>query len=249
MDANAAEFDAGRDDVFTRIAGRYDILCDLFSLGIHRLWKRRMARRIAALEWQSMVDVAAGTGDIALRVARMTQLGPKRQCLVTDICPAMLSIAMRKGQGSGLAFAVMDAHDLEALPSESVDLYASSLGMKICDRARAVEQAYRVLKPRGTFMCLEAARLRPEALHQLYLAYMRLCMPAVGYIATGGDASAYAYLLRGVSSFPEPDAFARELEEAGFADVTFERLSLGIVAIHAAVKPAQAQGSASPRAG
>lgn len=237
MDANAAHFDARRDDVFTRIAGRYDLLCDLFSLGIHRLWKRRMAQRIAALPWASMVDVAAGTGDIAVRVARRTRIGTDRRCIVTDICPAMLALASRKGQGTGLTFQVMDAHDLAALAPESVDLYASSLGMKICDRSRAVAEAFRVLRPGGTFICLEAARIRPELLHRAYLLYMRACMPVVGWIATGGDASAYEYLLRGVSEFPSPAEFARELEQAGFAHVDFERLTLGIVAIHAAVKP------------
>jgi ubiquinone/menaquinone biosynthesis methyltransferase len=238
MDANAAHFDARHDDVFTRIAGRYDLLCDLFSLGIHRLWKRRMAQRIAGLPWQTMVDVAAGTGDIALRVARRTELNANRQCLVTDICPAMLSLAARKGQRTPLTFKVMNAHDLAELPTASVDLYASSLGMKICDRALAIKEALRVLKPGGTFICLEASRIRPEALHQLYLLYMRACMPIVGWAATGGDASAYAYLLRGVSEFPSPAEFARELADTGFAEVRYELLTLGVVAIHSATKPA-----------
>lgn len=243
MPDNAGQFDPARDDVFTRIAGRYDLLCDIFSLGIHRLWKRRMAAEIAALPWRTMIDTAAGTGDIALRVARLTKLHADRQCLVTDICPAMLSIAEKKGNGRNLEFRVMDAHDLSSLPDGSVDLYASSLGMKICDRHRAVKEAFRVLRPGGTFICLEASRISPEILHQLYLRYMRLCMPAVGWLATGGDASAYGYLLQGVADFPASAAFAREIEQAGFSAVTFELLSLGIVAIHKATKPPAAGGA------
>ena len=100
-DANAADFDSVRDDVFTRIASRYDVLCDLFSLFIHRTWKRRMARRIAAERWQTMLDVAAGTGDIALRVAQ--HLGPThgRSCVVSDLCPAMLDVAKRRAGPRG----------------------------------------------------------------------------------------------------------------------------------------------------
>ena len=237
MPGNAGQFDPARDDVFSRIAGRYDLLCDIFSLGIHRLWKRRMAAKIAALPWHSMIDTAAGTGDIALRVARMTTLHAGRQCLVTDICPAMLSIAERKSQGGALKFMVMDAHDLASLPDASVDLYASSLGMKICDRHRAVKEAFRVLRPGCTFICLEASRISPEIMHQIYLRYMRVCMPIVGWLATGGDASAYGYLLQGVTDFPGAAGFAREIEQTGFRDVGFELLTLGIVAIHTGTKP------------
>src|SRR5690242_7165296 len=111
-DPNAASFDAVADDVFSRIASRYDLLCDLFSFGIHRIWKRRMARRIAAARWDSMLDVAAGTGDIALRVIRQLDGATTRSCIVSDICPAMLDIARRRaGRLAGaLQFRVFDAH-------------------------------------------------------------------------------------------------------------------------------------------
>ena len=91
-EVNAASFDATRDDIFNRIASRYDLLSDLFSLCIHRLWKRRMAHRIFALPWERMLDVAAGTGDIALRVAKKLGTEKQRSCIVSDICPAMLAI-------------------------------------------------------------------------------------------------------------------------------------------------------------
>src|ERR1043165_8660850 len=85
---NAASFDLVRDDVFSRIAARYDLLCDLFSLGIHRRWKSRMSRRIHAAPWKRMLDVAAGTGHISLRVARLLDAAEDRACIVSDICPA-----------------------------------------------------------------------------------------------------------------------------------------------------------------
>ena len=238
-DTNAASFDSIRDDVFSRIASRYDVLCDLFSLGLHRTWKRRMARRIADAPWQNMLDVAAGTGDIALRVARLGGTGG-RSCVVSDICPAMLEIAKRRAGPlvGAMQFKVYDAHRLSEIESESIDLYSMSLGMKICDRARALHEAWRVLKPGGTFICLEASEIPLRFIHRLYIAYMGLCMPIVGYLATGGDASAYHYLLSGVRGFPGAVEFAREVETLGFADVSYERLSFGIVAIHVARKPA-----------
>jgi demethylmenaquinone methyltransferase/2-methoxy-6-polyprenyl-1,4-benzoquinol methylase len=240
---NASSFEPRRDDVFTRIASRYDLLCDLFSLGIHRSWKSRMARRIAAEPWQNMLDVAAGTGDIALRVIRNLDGGPPRNCVVSDICPAMLDIAKRRAGplAGAMQFKVFDAHRLSEVESGSVDLYSMSLGMKICDRRRALQEAWRVLKPGGRFICLEASEIPISFIHRLYLAYMGLCMPVVGWVATGGDASAYHYLLSGVRGFPGAQQFAEEIRALGYADVGYERLSFGIVAIHFARKPV-AQG-------
>jgi ubiquinone/menaquinone biosynthesis methyltransferase len=237
--ANAASFDAASDDVFSRIASRYDVLCDLFSLGIHRLWKGRMARRIAAEKWETMLDAASGTGDIALRVAR--RLGPAsaRTCTVSDICPAMLQIARRRAGplADRIQFRLFDAERLTGVASESVDLYSMSFGMKICDRTRAVAEAWRVLKPGGTFICLEASEIPLRFVQELYLSYMTLCIPIVGWAATRGDASAFHYLLSGVKRFPGAREFANEIAAQGFIDVGYERLTLGIVAIHSARKP------------
>ena len=238
-DPNAASFDCVTDDVFSRIASRYDVLCDLFSLGIHRIWKSRMARRIAAEPWDDMLDVAAGTGDIALRVIRNLGGATTRSCVVSDICPAMLEIAKRRAGplAGALQFRVFDAHRLAEIASASVDLYSMSFGMKICDRKRAVAEAWRVLRPGGRFMCLEASEIPVRFIHWLYLAYMSFCMPVVGWVATGGDASAYHYLLSGVRAFPGARQFADEISAQGFVEVGYEQLSFGIVAIHTARKP------------
>jgi demethylmenaquinone methyltransferase / 2-methoxy-6-polyprenyl-1,4-benzoquinol methylase len=239
-EVNAASFDASHDDIFNRIASRYDLLCDLFSLFIHRSWKSRMARRILALPWQCMLDVASGTGDIALRVVGNLDAEKGRTCIVSDICPAMLAIA--KGRATRLAGAVqfqtLDAHRLTTIETASIDLYSMSLGMKICDRKLALAEAWRVLRSGGAFICLEASEIPVRFLHRAYLTYMRLCMPVVGWAATGGDTSAYEYLLKGVCGFPGAQKFADEIAKQGFVEVTYERLSLGIVAIHSARKPA-----------
>jgi demethylmenaquinone methyltransferase / 2-methoxy-6-polyprenyl-1,4-benzoquinol methylase len=238
-EVNAASFDAARDDVFSRIASRYDLLCDLFSLYTHRLWKGRMAQRILALRWRHMLDVAAGTGDIALRVVRKLDAGDRRSCVVSDICPAMLAIARQRAGplADAAEFRTLDAHALAAIETASIDLYSMSLGMKICDRKRALAEAWRVLRPGGTFICLEASEIPVRFVHRAYLIYMKLCMPVVGWAATGGDTSAYDYLLKGVCGFPGAQEFADEIAAQGFVDVTYERLSFGIVAIHVARKP------------
>src|SRR5882672_1236601 len=235
---NAASFDAGTDDVFGRIAGRYDLLCDVFSFGIHRYWKHRVASLIAAEPWTNMLDAAAGTGDVALRVVRREAI-EGRDIIVSDISPAMLRIAQRRivPHAGALEFQVLDAHAMPGVSDASFDLYAISLGLKICDRARVLREAFRVLRPGGRFIALEASAIVFPWLHRLYLTYMRLCMPTIGWIATGGDASAYRYLLKGVHEFPDADHLAAELSAVGFVDVSFERLSLGIVAIHMARKP------------
>jgi demethylmenaquinone methyltransferase/2-methoxy-6-polyprenyl-1,4-benzoquinol methylase len=220
-DPNAASFDCVTDDVFSRIASRYGILCDLFSLGIHRIWKSRMARRVAAEPWDDMLDVAAGTGDIALRVIRNLGGATTRSCVVSDICPAMLEVAKRRAGplAGALQFRVFDAHRLAEIASASVDLYSMSFGMKICDRKRAVAEAWRVLRPGGRFICLEASEIPVRFIHRLNLAYISFCMPVVGWVATGGDASAYHYLLPGVRAFPGARQFAEEIGTQGFVEI------------------------------
>jgi demethylmenaquinone methyltransferase / 2-methoxy-6-polyprenyl-1,4-benzoquinol methylase len=235
---NAAEFAWQNDDVFGRIASRYDTLCDVFSFGIHRLWKRRVARRIASEDWSTLLDGATGTGDIILRILPTTSA---RGSTITasDVSPKMLAIAEQRLRGFSAAVSLkqLDAESMPSVRSGSVDAYSISLGLKICNRRLAMQEALRVLKPGGRLIVLEASNIRWNPLHRAYLAYMAVCMPLLGWLATGGDASAYRYLLQGVRDFPTAEALARELVEHGFVDVSFERLSLGIVAIHTARKP------------
>lgn len=237
--SNAADFHAQVDDVFGRIASRYDLLCDLFSLGIHRLWKRRVAALIAQEPWTCLLDAAAGTGDVVLRVANQQVLQPEQIVITSDISPQMLAIA-KKRAGSiapSLDFRVLDAHSMPSIQSNSIDLYSISLGLKICDRSLVLPEALRVLRPGGRFVSLEASNIVWPWLHRAYLVYMSLCMPLIGWVATGGDASAYRYLLRGIRDFPSAEVFTAELAAAGFENVSFERLSFGIVTIHMARKP------------
>jgi ubiquinone/menaquinone biosynthesis methyltransferase len=236
--SNAADFDAGTEDVFTRIAGRYDRLCDVFSVFAHRYWKSAMVRRIAQDPGSMLLDVASGTGDIALRVAASGGANPKR-VIASDVCPAMLAIAKRKAATRRLSvdFRLLDAHRLSEIADESVDAYAISFGMKICDRPSVLKEALRVLTPDGTFYCLEASRIPVPAVHTAYLKYMDWCLPLIARIATDGDRGAYDYLLRGIHDFPGAPALAREMEAFGFENISYQYLTFGIVALHVARKP------------
>ncbi len=121
--------------------------------------------------------------------------------------------------------------------SESIELFSMSLGLKICERNRALKEAFRVLRPSGKLVVLEASNIPVKFIHSFYLKYMALVMPLIGWLATNGDASAYKYLLQGVQSFPTAEELVGELEEIGFKNIGFERLTFGIVAIHVATKP------------
>ncbi len=235
---NAADFAWQHDDVFGRIATRYDLLCDVFSLGIHRLWRRRVAQLIASEHWATLLDGATGTGGIITRLlAHKAVLG--RTVVASDISTKMLAIAQRKlaPLGQEVQLRQLDAESMPTVADSSVDAYSMSFGLKICNRGSALKEAYRVLRPGGRLIILETSNIPWLPLHWAYLAYTSVCMPVFCWLVTGGDSSAYKYLLHGIREFPSAEALAAEIGDHGFQEVTYERLSLGIVAIHTASKP------------
>ena len=239
---NSANFTPKNDDVFGRIANRYDMLCDLFSFGIHRLWKRRVAQIVGNEPWQNLLDVASGTGDIVYRILQQRLYNDttdsSHQTIVSDISLQMLDKAKQKiaEHSTNTVFMQLDAENMIQIESESQDVVSISLGLKICDRQKALQEAYRVLKQGGRIVILEASNIPINWIHKLYLGYMSAVMPLIGWIATSGDSSAYQYLLKGVKDFPSAEGLAQEITDIGFSDVSFERLSGGIVAIHNAHK-------------
>jgi len=235
---NAADFAWQHDDVFGRIATRYELLCDVFSLGIHRLWKRRVAQLIASEHWATLLDGATGTGDIITRLLAH-EAGPGRTVVASDISTKMLAIAQRKlaPLRNQVQVRQLDVESMPTVADGSVDAYSMSFGLKICNRGSALREAYRVLRPGGRLIILEASNIPWLPLHWAYLALMAMCMPVFCWLVTGGDSSAYKYLLHGIREFPSAEALAAEIGDHGFQEVTYERLSLGIVAIHTASKP------------
>ena len=239
---NAGNFYGQSDDVFGRIAKRYDLLCDLFSFGIHRLWKGRVASLIVSEPWKYLLDAASGTGDVVLRVLQHQEIRSDQKVVASDVSAEMLAISRRRAANLDLRpeFVILDAHSMPSISDASIDLFSISLGLKICERKRVMREAYRVLRPGGRFITLEASNIRWRFLHRVYLKYMSICMPLIGWVAAGGDRSAYQYLLQGIKEFPTAETLSLEIAEIGFERVEFERLSFGIVAIHVARKPAAA---------
>ncbi len=217
------------------------MLCDLFSLYAHRVWKSHLSNKVANTPGVLFLDIAAGTGDIALRVAsqlsKENRLNEKK-IVLGDICHKMLSVARRKAVLKGITceYRILDAHHLESIADNSVDILSISFAMKICDRDKVLTSAYRVLKPGGKFYCLEASRIPTRWLYAAYLLYMRLCVPVIAMIVTKGDRSAYNYLLKGIHEFPDINSFSEEVALCGFIDVNATPLSLGIVSLHEGIK-------------
>lgn len=162
-----------------------------------------------------------------------------RTVIASDISEGMLVIARRRldAHAGSVTLCRLDAESMPDMADASVDAYSLSLALKICDRQRVLREAFRILRPGGRLIVLEASNIPWGPLNRAYLGYMTICMPVLGWLATGGDASAYRYLLKGIRGFPTAEALADEIRAIGFDDVEFERLSLGIVAIHGARKP------------
>ncbi len=236
---NPAAFDADTDDVFARIAHKYDRLHDIFSFRIHRIWKSAMARKMAELPGTMIFDAGAGTGDIPDRFFRLlTENHDDRQAAVTlgDSCPQMLDVA-RDRLGDKVRYEICDVHDLANIPDSSFDIYTNAFLMKLCSIEGMTGEAFRILKPGGYFVTLEASQIPFPPLRWLYLRYMGLCLPLIARLSGETDESIWKYFLRGINKMPPPDAISKIFADAGFDTISYKRMSLGIVALHVAQKP------------
>jgi demethylmenaquinone methyltransferase/2-methoxy-6-polyprenyl-1,4-benzoquinol methylase len=210
--------------VFTAVAPRYDLMNDLMSLGIHRLWKRKLARRVGAVQGRT-IDLAGGTGDLA-RLLR----SPQRQVTVCDPSLAMMQVGQQRADMAGITWLVGEAEQLP-LPDASVDLLTVSFGLRNATHLeKALAEIHRVLKPGGTFVCLEFSQ--PAFwLAPFYNLYSFLVIPRLGARVARAPI-AYQYLVESIRRFPNQTGFARLMQEAGFADVRWENLSFGIACLH-----------------
>lgn len=226
-------------DLFARVAGRYDLMNDLMSGGIHRLWKAALVDILAPRPGIQMVDVAGGTGDIAFRVLDRlkSQNGPPSAITVSDINPAMLAVgrdrAIDQNQLSGVDWIAADAESLP-LESGSMDAYTIAFGIRnVTHIDRALLEARRVLKPGGCFLCLEFSALKWRQLQPLYEAYSAKVVPWLGgWVAD--DRDAYQYLVESIRRFPDQDTFAAMIEAAGFDHIRCRNMTGGVVALHSA---------------
>jgi demethylmenaquinone methyltransferase/2-methoxy-6-polyprenyl-1,4-benzoquinol methylase len=221
--------------VFDSVAPRYDLMNDLMSGGIHRLWKAELIGAVAPGPDDTLLDVAGGTGDIALR---FLAAGGK-SAILCDINAEMLEVgrdrALDTGRLNGLTWVAGDAEKLP-LASSSVDVYTIAFGLRnVTHIDAALREALRVLKPGGRFFCLEFSRVTLPLIDRLYDFYSFNVLPAVGEIVTG-DRAAYQYLVESIRRFPPQAELVQRMTAAGLGRARYRNLSGGIAAIHSAWK-------------
>jgi len=220
-------------DVFDSVAPRYDLMNDLMSLGIHRLWKEALMDWLRPQPGMSLVDVGGGTGDIAFRFLEKGG-GP---VTVVDINAEMLAQgrdrALDRGILEGITWINGNAENLP-LEDMSQDAYTTAFCIRnVTHIETALAEARRVLKPGGRFLCLEFSQVTVPALRKLYDAYSFNVLPALGE-RVAGDRDAYQYLAESIRRFPDQDTFAAMIGNAGLAQVKVRNLSGGIAALHSA---------------
>ena len=224
------------DDVFHSVARRYDLMNDLMSGGLHRAWKDALVTAVnppkSGREF-TVLDLAGGTGDVAFRIAQAGGAGTR--IIVCDINPDMLHVgrerAIERGLDGVVTFEQGNAEEL-AYRDRSFDCVTIAFGIRNVPRiGRALEEAYRVLKIGGRFLCLEFSSVDVPGLDALYELYSFQVIPRVGEVVTG-DREAYQYLVESIRKFPKPKAFAQMIEAAGFRRVSFSPMTGGVVALH-----------------
>jgi demethylmenaquinone methyltransferase/2-methoxy-6-polyprenyl-1,4-benzoquinol methylase len=217
--------------VFESVAPKYDVMNDIMSLGVHRIWKRIYVAALDPRPNRTLLDLAGGTGDISF----LWLEGGGGPAVLSDINPAMLEVgrsrAIERGHVADLSILAADAEHLP-LPDRSVNTVSMAFGLRNCtDKSAVLAEIRRVLKPGGRFLCLEFSRLRIGALEKLYDLWSFEALPRIGKLVAG-DADSYQYLAESIRMFPDQDTLASMMTSAGFARVNVRNLSGGIAAIH-----------------
>ena len=222
------------NEVFARVAPRYDLMNDLMSAGLHRLWKDDLVSWLSPPKGAvpyAILDVAGGTGDVALRALQASGAGAS--AVICDISAEMIEIGRARGGGARLNFVRGNA---EALPFAKArfDAYTIAFGMRnLTHLQAALAEAFRVLKPGGRFLCLEFSAVQVPLLDRLYDAYSFNAIPVLGGLVAG-DSASYRYLVESIRRFPDQGNFTLMIQNAGFERVRYRNLSGGIAAIHSA---------------
>ncbi len=228
------------NEVFSSVANRYDLMNDLMSGGLHRVWKDILVATVNPPKGGrpfAHLDLAGGTGDVAFRVAKAG--GPDTKITVADINAEMLAVgrerAEKLGHDDNIEFVEGNAEKLP-FADKSYDCATIAFGIRNVPQIDlALKEAYRVLKFGGRFLCLEFSSVDVPGLDRLYDLYSFNVIPQVGRAVTG-DAESYRYLVESIRKFPKPTVFAEMIRKAGFGRVSYEKLTGGVVALHSGWK-------------
>ena len=229
---------AGRvREVFDSVAAQYDLMNDLMSGGLHRLWKRFTIELSAVRSGQTVLDIAGGTGDLAAKFSKI--VGADGKVILADINAAMLSVGrdrlIDKGALSNIDVVQADA---QFLPFEdnSIDCITIAFGLRnVTDKAKALRSMHRVLKPGGRVLVLEFSKPTSPLLSKVYDAYSFSALPAMGKLITD-DADSYRYLAESIRKHPDQESLLEMVEDAGFVDCRYHNMTGGIVAVHRGIK-------------
>ncbi len=219
--------------VFSSVARRYDVMNDLMSGGMHRLWKDRFVARVKPRAGEAILDMAGGTGDVAFRMARRGA-----RVTVADINPDMLGVGRERADKRGLDGLKWQVENAEALTfaDAQFDAYTIVFGIRnVTDIPAALQEARRVLKRGGRFFCMEFSTSEWPGFAQLYDAYSASVIPRVGKLVADHEDS-YRYLVESIRRFPRPEAFRAMIAEAGFVRAAVEPMLGGLVTIHSGWK-------------
>jgi demethylmenaquinone methyltransferase/2-methoxy-6-polyprenyl-1,4-benzoquinol methylase len=223
--------------VFDSVASRYDLMNDLMSFGVHRLWKRFAIELAGVRPGQRVLDLASGTGDLADRFADL--VGPDGLVLMTDINAAMLGVGrdrmLDRGHAGNLAYLQVDAESLP-LADDSLDLITIAFGLRnVTDKDRALAAMYRALRPGGRALVLEFSKPANRPLERLYDIYSFHILPQMGRLVAR-DAESYRYLAESIRMHPDQETLRGMMEQAGFEHCDVHNLTGGIVAVHRGFK-------------
>jgi demethylmenaquinone methyltransferase/2-methoxy-6-polyprenyl-1,4-benzoquinol methylase len=219
--------------VFDSVAGKYDLMNDLMSLGVHRLWKRHFIAISNIHPGQRVLDLAGGTGDIAALMSK--RVGSHGSVVLSDINEAMLAVGRQRMEDRGIVgnieYSLANAEQLPFADAE-FDAVTIAFGLRnVTDQAAALREMFRVLKPGGRAMILEFSKVQIEGLKKIYDGYSFEILPRLGKLVAN-DEDSYRYLAESIRKHPGQDELADMMVDAGFSNVTYRNLTGGVVAIH-----------------
>ena len=229
---------AGRvREVFDSVAAQYDLMNDLMSGGLHRLWKRFTIELSAVRSGQTVLDIAGGTGDLAAKFSKL--VGADGKVILADINAAMLAVGrdrlIDRGALSNIDVVQADAQFLP-FDDNSIDCITIAFGLRnVTDKAKALRSMHRVLKPGGRVLVLEFSKPTSPLLSKVYDAYSFSALPAMGKLITD-DADSYRYLAESIRKHPDQESLLEMVEDAGFVDCRYHNMTGGIVAVHRGIK-------------